>query len=63
MAPTILTDPHPLRADEHGVIRVGNSQVLLDVVIQEFHNGAEPEVIAKGKEKEEGEEGEAEEKE
>jgi uncharacterized protein (DUF433 family) len=45
---SIQNDPVPLRVDEHGVIRVGNSQVLLDVVIREFHNGAEPEAIAHG---------------
>ena len=45
---TIQTDRTPLRVDEHGVIRVGDSQVLLDVVIREFHNGAEPEAIAHG---------------
>ena len=45
---TIQTDPTPLRVDEHGVIRVGNSQVLLDIVIREFNNGAEPEAIAHG---------------
>jgi len=48
MAFTIQTDPTPLRVDEHGVVRVGDSQVLLDVVIREFHNGAEPEAIARG---------------
>lgn len=48
MAFTIHTDPVPLRVDEHGVIRVGDSQVLLDVVIREFDNGAEPEIIAHG---------------
>jgi uncharacterized protein (DUF433 family) len=48
MAVTIQTDPIPLRVDEHGVIRVGDSQVLLDVVIREFNNGAEPEAIAHG---------------
>src|SRR5579883_2478042 len=45
---TIQTDPIPLRADEHGVIRVGDSQVLLDIVIREFNHGAEPEAIARG---------------
>jgi uncharacterized protein (DUF433 family) len=40
--------PVPLRLDEHGVIRVGDSQVLLDIVIREFNNGAEPEAIASG---------------
>jgi uncharacterized protein (DUF433 family) len=48
MALTIQTDPTPLRVDEHGVIRMGGSQVLLDIVIQEFNNGAEPEAIAHG---------------
>ncbi len=48
MALTIQADPIPLRVDEHGVIRVGDSQVLLDIVIREFNNGAEPEAIAQG---------------
>ena len=48
MALTIQTDPLPHRVDEHGVIRVGGSQVLLDIVIQEFNNGAEAEAIAHG---------------
>ena len=48
MAFTIETDHIPLRVDELGVIRVGDSQVLLDVVIQHFNNGAEAETIAQG---------------
>ena len=48
MALTIQADPLPLRVDEHGTIRVGASQVLLDIVIREFNNGAEPEAIAHG---------------
>jgi uncharacterized protein (DUF433 family) len=48
MAFAIQTDPTPLCVDDHGVVRVGDSQVLLDVVIREFHNGAEPEAIAHG---------------
>jgi uncharacterized protein (DUF433 family) len=43
---TLQPDPFPLRIDEHGVVRVGDSQVLLDIVIREFNNGAEPEAIA-----------------
>ncbi len=46
MAMTIETDPVPLRVDEQGVIRVGDSQVLLDVVIQQFNNGADADAIA-----------------
>jgi uncharacterized protein (DUF433 family) len=45
---TFRTDPVPLRTDEHGVIRVGNSQVLLDIVIREFNNGSDPEGIVHG---------------
>jgi uncharacterized protein (DUF433 family) len=48
VALTIQADPTPLRVDEHGTIRVGASQVLLDIVIREFNNGAEPEAIAQG---------------
>jgi uncharacterized protein (DUF433 family) len=48
MALTISTDFPPLRIDAHGAVRVGDSQVLLDVVIREFRNGAEPEAIARG---------------
>ncbi|HKI18275.1 MAG TPA: DUF433 domain-containing protein [Isosphaeraceae bacterium] len=35
----------PLREDEHGAIRVGDTRVLLDLVIQEFRDGATPEEI------------------
>lgn len=48
MAFTIETDSAALRVDELGVVRVGESQVLLDVVIEHFNNGAEPEAIAQG---------------
>ena len=37
--------PVPLRMDEHGAIRVGDTRVLVDLVIHEFHNGATPEEI------------------
>jgi uncharacterized protein (DUF433 family) len=48
MALTIQPDPSPLCVDEHGTVRVGQSQVLLDIVVREFNNGAEPEAIARG---------------
>jgi len=38
----------PLRTDEYGVVRVGDSQVLLDIVIRVFNNGADPESIVHG---------------
>src|SRR5258708_1121345 len=48
MAFAIQPDPNPLRLDEHGVVRVGDSQVLYDIVVREFNNGAEPEAILYG---------------
>lgn len=35
----------PLRKDETGAIRVGNSRVLLEIVIRAFQDGATPESI------------------
>jgi uncharacterized protein (DUF433 family) len=35
----------PLREDETGAIRVGNSRVLLETVIRAFQDGAPPESI------------------
>jgi uncharacterized protein (DUF433 family) len=37
--------PVPLRMDDHGAIRVGNTRVLLDLVIHQFQEGATPEGI------------------
>jgi uncharacterized protein (DUF433 family) len=45
---TIYQEPVPLRKDEYGVVRVGDTQVLLDVVVREFKNGATPSEIAHG---------------
>jgi uncharacterized protein (DUF433 family) len=36
----------PLREDENGTLRVGDSNVILDIVIREFKNGADAESIA-----------------
>jgi uncharacterized protein (DUF433 family) len=47
MTLTVRLVPPPLRTDENGVIRVGNSQVLLDVVIREFKEGASPDAIVR----------------
>lgn len=35
----------PFRTDESGAIRVGNSRVLLELVIRSFQDGASPESI------------------
>jgi uncharacterized protein (DUF433 family) len=41
----IQADLVPLRADERGGLRVGDSRVLLDTLIHEYENGADPEGI------------------
>ncbi len=45
MSLVIQTDAPPIRQDEAGTLRVGNSRVLLELVIQEFQDGATPEAI------------------
>src|SRR3954451_12498224 len=45
MSFVLHTDPVPLRVDAHGVVRVGNSRVLLDLVLAAFEAGASPEAI------------------
>jgi uncharacterized protein (DUF433 family) len=47
MTLTIQDEPVPLRTDEYGVVRIGDSQVLLDVVIREFNRQVSPEGIVK----------------
>lgn len=37
----------PLRVDEAGAIRVGNSRVTLDVVVENYENGMTPEGIVR----------------
>jgi uncharacterized protein (DUF433 family) len=46
MALPLTTDPTPLHADEHGVVRVGGTRVTLHVVIAAFLQGATAEEIA-----------------
>jgi uncharacterized protein (DUF433 family) len=48
MSLTFHAESVPLRMDEHGDIRVGDTRVLLDVIISEFENGASPEDIVHG---------------
>ncbi|MCI0714309.1 MAG: hypothetical protein L0154_29415 [Chloroflexi bacterium] len=40
-----ITVQIPIYEDEHGRLRVGNTRVLLDLVIYSFHNGSTPETI------------------
>jgi uncharacterized protein (DUF433 family) len=41
----IQADPVPLRADERGGLRVGDSRISLDTLVHEYENGADPEGI------------------
>ena len=45
MTATPITEQIPIRADEHGGFRVGNTRVLLDLVIYSFRLGHTPETI------------------
>jgi uncharacterized protein (DUF433 family) len=45
MLPTLIADPVPLRADAHGVLRVGNTRVTVDTVIDAYHEGASAEEV------------------
>jgi uncharacterized protein (DUF433 family) len=38
-----VAEPAPLRIDEGGVVRVGQSRVSLDVVVEQYENGMTPE--------------------
>jgi uncharacterized protein (DUF433 family) len=45
MAMDILTEAPPLRVDADGAIRIGQSRVLLELVIRAFQDGATAEEI------------------
>src|SRR5438876_11825934 len=48
MSITLHADPLPLRVDDTGAIRVGQSRVTLDVLLQYWRMGMTPEEIARG---------------
>jgi len=48
MTITLHADPVPLRVDDTGAIRVGQSRVTLDVLLQYWRQGMKPEDIARG---------------
>lgn len=45
MAIEIHTDTPPLRSDASGAVRIGETRVLLELVIRAFQDGATPEAI------------------
>src|SRR5438874_13839075 len=48
MTLTLHSDPIPLRLDDTGSIRVGQSRITLDVLLQYWRLGMRPEEIARG---------------
>jgi uncharacterized protein (DUF433 family) len=40
-------EPSPLRVDESGAVRVGNSRITLDLVVEQYENGMTPEDIVR----------------
>lgn len=45
MSLVLQTEAPPLRQDAAGALRIGNSRVLLELVIRAFEDGATPETI------------------
>jgi uncharacterized protein (DUF433 family) len=45
MTPILEREAPPFRGDESGAIRIGNTRVLLELVIRAFQDGASPESI------------------
>ena len=45
MVPTIQKEAMPLKADKHGVIRVGGTRVTLDTLVAAYKRGATAEEI------------------
>src|SRR6266851_10049195 len=39
----LYAEPSPLRVDEGGAVRIGNSRVSLDLVVEQYENGMTPE--------------------
>ena len=48
MAILLHADPAPLRVDDTGAVRVGQSRVTLDALLQYWRLGMKPEDIARG---------------
>jgi uncharacterized protein (DUF433 family) len=45
MSITVISETPPLNRDPSGAIRIGDSRVLLELVIRAFQDGATPEAI------------------
>jgi uncharacterized protein (DUF433 family) len=47
MTPPLEAIPVPLRADEHGGLRIGKTRVLLETLLAAYEHGADPESIVR----------------
>jgi uncharacterized protein (DUF433 family) len=45
--PPLHPDRPPLRTDEGGAVRVGNSRISLDLVVEQYENGMTPEEMVR----------------
>jgi len=43
----LAAEPPPLRVDEGGAVRVGNSRISLDLVVEQYENGMTPEDLVR----------------
>jgi uncharacterized protein (DUF433 family) len=43
----LKAEPPPLRVDEGGVVRVGKGRISLDLVVEQYENGATPEDLVR----------------
>lgn len=43
MALPLNGEPNSLRIDESGIVRVGNTRITLDLVVEQYENGMSPE--------------------
>jgi uncharacterized protein (DUF433 family) len=48
LAATLVAKPPPLRLDETGTLRVGNTRVPIDTVVGAYESGSTPEEIVLG---------------
>ena len=48
MSLAVAADPTPLRTDEHGVVRIGDTRVTLSSIVRCYQRGDSPEAIHEG---------------
>jgi uncharacterized protein (DUF433 family) len=43
----LQADRYPLRVDEGGAVRVGDSRISLDLIVEQYENGMTPEEMVR----------------